>query len=160
MKNKILIGLAAALIIFAISVRFVFKNQFDEFKVSVQNYENKQLENFKQEKKKKISQLSNEDLSKLFNQYFDETKSIVEKDTIFSFMYLNGNVKYKTGRIEYLDCLQKKCVIDKQNEVTQIQIDKKEKELEKKFGNTFSVWYPKLKDEKTIATNGQNRLLL
>jgi len=150
MKNKILIGLAAALIIFAISVRFVFKNQFDEFKISVQNYENKQLENFKQEKEKKISQLSNEDLSKLFNQYFDETKSIVEKDTIFSFLYLNGNVKYKTGRIEYLDCLQKKCVIDKQNEATQLQIDKRKKQLEKKFGSTFSFWYPKLKDEKIL----------
>ncbi|EDM43998.1 hypothetical protein SCB49_10422 [unidentified eubacterium SCB49] len=42
MKNKILIGFAAALIIFAISVRFVFKNQFDDFKIKNVIYETRQ----------------------------------------------------------------------------------------------------------------------
>lgn len=155
MKNKVLIGIVVLLILLLISVRYIFKNQFDEFKISVQEYENEQLGKFEQEKEKKIVQFSEEGLSNLFNQYFDETKSIIEKDTAFSFLYLSGNVKYKIGQLEYLDCLHKKCVVEKQNEATQIQIDKREKELERKFGNTFTTWYPKLKDEKLLQKTNE-----
>src|SRR5690606_38515659 len=150
MKNKILIGIVAFLALLLVSVRFMFKNKFEEFKVSVQQYENEQLANFQQEKEKKIAQLSNESLAQLFNQYFEESKSIIEKDTTFSFLYLSESVKYKMGRLDYFDCLHQKCIVEKQNETVQKQITLKEKELEKKFGSTFTSWYPKLKDEKLL----------
>jgi hypothetical protein len=150
MKNKILIGIVAFLALLLVSVRFMFKNKFEEFKVSVQQYENEQLANFQQEKEKKIAQLSNESLAQLFNQYFEESKSIIEKDTTFSFLYLSESVKYKMGRLDYFDCLHQKCIVEKQNETAQKQITLKEKELEKKFGSTFTSWYPKLKDEKLL----------
>ncbi len=54
------------------------------------------------------------------------------------------------GRLDYFDCLHQKCIIEKQNEAAQKQITLKEKELEKKFGSTFTYWYPKLKDEKLL----------
>lgn len=150
MKNKILIGIVLFLALLLVSVRFMFKNKFEEFKVSVQQFENEQLANFQQEKEKKIAQLSNEGLVQLFNQYFEESKSIIEKDTTFSFLYLSESVKYKMGRLDYFDCLHQKCIVEKQNETALKQITLKEKELEKKFGNTFTSWYPKLKDEKVL----------
>lgn len=150
MKNKILIGIVALLALLVVSVRFMFNKKFEEFKVSVQQYENEQLANFQKEKEKKIAQLSNESLAQLFNQYFEESKSIIEKDTTFSFLYLSESVKYKIGRLDYFDCLHQKSIVEKQNETAQKQITLKEKELEKKFGNTFTSWYPKLKNEKLL----------
>lgn len=150
MKNKILIGIVVLLLLLLVSVRLIFKNKFEEFKVLVQNYEKEQLAYFNQEKEKKIAQLSNEGLAELFNEYFEESKSIIEKDTTFSFVYLSESVKYKMGRLDYFDCLHQKCIVEKQNEIIQKQIKLKEKELEKKFGSTFTYWYPKLKDEKLL----------
>lgn len=150
MKNKILIGIVALLALLVVSVRFMFNKKFEEFKVSVQQYENEQLANFQKEKEKTIAQLSNESLAQLFNQYFEESKSIIEKDTTFSFLYLSESVKYKIGRLDYFDCLHQKCIVERQNETAQKQITLKEKELEKKFGNTFTSWYPKLKNEKLL----------
>lgn len=150
MKNKILIGIVVLLALLLVSVRLIFKSKFEEFKVSVQNYENERLAYFQQEKEKKIAQLSSEGLSQLFNQHFEESKSIVEKDTTFSFLYLSESVKYRAGRLDYFDCLHQKCIVEKQNETAQKQITLKEKELEKKFGSTFTSWYPKLKDEKLL----------
>jgi hypothetical protein len=63
---------------------------------------------------------------------------------------LSESVKYKKGRLDYFDCLHQKCIVEKQNETTKKQITLKEKELEKKFGSTFTSWYPKLKDEKLL----------
>ena len=150
MKNKILIGIVALLALLVVSVRFMFNKKFEEFKVSVQQYENEQLANFQKEKEKKISQLSNDNLAQLFNEYFEENKSIIEKDTTFSFLYLSESVKYQMGRLDYFDCLYQKCIVEKQNEITKKQITLKEIELENKFGSTFTSWYPKLKDEKLL----------
>lgn len=157
MKNKILIGIVALLVLLVVSVRFMFNKKFEEFKVSVQQYENEQLTNFQKEKEKKIAQLSNESLAQLFNQYFEESKSIIEKDTTFSFLYLSESVKYKNGRLDYFDCLHQKCIVEKQNETAQKQITLKEKELEKKYGNTFTSWYLKLKDEKLLQKTSRIR---
>jgi len=156
MKNKILIGIVALLILLIISVRYIFINRLPEFEISIKNYETEQLEFFRMEKEKKITMISNEGISQLFNQFFEESKYIIEKDTTFSFLYLSKEVKYKTGQIEYLECLHKKCIIEKQNATAQIQINKKEKELEKKFGNTFTTWYPKLKDDKLLQKTNKN----
>jgi hypothetical protein len=150
MRNKILLGIAILLVLLVLSVRYIFKNQFAEFEVSIRKYESEQLEDFKREKEIKIAQLSNEGLEKFFNEYFEESKSIIEKDTTFSFLYLSESVKYKMGRLDYFDCLHQKCIVEKQNETTKKQITLKEKELEKKFGSTFTSWYPKLKDEKLL----------
>jgi len=150
MRNKILIGVAILLILLVISVRFVFKNRLSEFEVSIKKYETEQLEYFKIEKEKRIAQFSAEGLLEYFNQYFEESKYIYEKDTVFSFLYLSGSVKFKTGQFKYLDCLYEKCIVEKQNKTAQILIENKEKELEKKFGSTFTSWYPKLKDEKLL----------
>jgi len=150
MRNKILLGIAILLVLLVLSVGYIFKNQFAEFEVSIRKYESEQLEDFKREKEIKIAQLSNEGLEKFFNEYFEESKSIIEKDTTFSFLYLSESVKYKKGRLDYFDCLHQKCIVEKQNETTKKQITLKEKELEKKFGSTFTSWYPKLKDEKLL----------
>jgi hypothetical protein len=150
MRNKILLGIAILLVLLVLSVRYIFKNQFAEFEVSIRKYESEQLEDFKREKEIKIAQLSNEGLEKIFNEYFEESKSIIEKDTTFSFLYLSESVKYKMGRLDYFDCLHQKCIVEKENETTKKQITLKEKELEKKFGSTFTSWYPKLKDEKLL----------
>jgi hypothetical protein len=150
MRNKILLGIAVLLVLLVVSVRYTFKNQFAEFEVSIRKYESEQLEVFKREKEIKIAQLSNEGLAELFNDFFEESKSIIEMDTTFSFLYLSESVKYKMGRLDYFDCLHQKCIIEKQNETAQKQITLKEKELEKKFGSTFISWYPKLKDEKLL----------
>ncbi len=150
MRNKILIGVAILLILLVISVRFIFKNRLSEFEVSIKKYETEQFEYFKIEKEKRIAQFSAEGLLNYFNQYFEESKCIYEKDTVFSFLYLSGSVKFKTGQFKYLDCLYEKCIVEKQNATAQILIENKEKELEKKFGSTFTSWYPKLKDEKLL----------
>ena len=69
---------------------------------------------------------------------------------------MSGDVKYKTASLKYIDCLNNKCVIDEQNETAQRLIDGKEKELEKKYGETFSIWYPKLKDEKLLKKTNKS----
>lgn len=150
MRNKILLGIAVLLVLLVLSVRYIFKNQFAEFEVSIRKYESEQLGDFQQEKEKIVAQISNEGLEHFFSQYIDESKSFIEKDTTFSFLYLSESVKYKIGRLDYFDCLHQKCIVEKQNETAQKQITLKEKELEKKFGNTFTSWYPKLKDEKLL----------
>jgi len=150
MKNKILIGIVAMLVLLVVSVRFMFNKRFEDFKVSIQQSENEQLSNFQKEREKKIAQLLNDNLGQYFNQYFEEGKSIIDKDTTFSFLYLRKSVKYKIGRLDYFDCLHQKCIVEKQNETAQKQITLKEIELEEKFGNTFTSWYPRLKDEKLL----------
>ena len=128
MRNKILIGVAILLILLVISVRFIFKNRLAEFEVSIKKYETEKLEYFKIEKEKRIAQFTDEGLLDYFNQYFEESKYIYEKDTVFSFLYLNGSVKFKTGHFKYLDCLYEKCIVEKQNETAQILIENKEKD--------------------------------
>ena len=152
MKNKILIGVAILLILIVIWVRHEFKETFEVFKTSVSQYETEQLENFKKEKESRVASLSNGDkkIYQLFTEQFDESKAISEKDTSFSFLYLSGSVKYKVASLKYIDCLNSKCLIDQQNEENQKLITSKETELTKKFGETFSLWYPKLKDEKLL----------
>lgn len=150
MRNKLLLGIAVLLVLLVLSVRYIFKNQFAEFDISIRKYESEQLADFQQEKEKIVAQISNDGLEQLFNEYFEESKSIIEKDTTFSFLYLSESVKYKMGRLDYFDCLHQKCIVEKQNETAQKQITLKEKELEKKFGSTFTSWYPKLKDEKLL----------
>ncbi len=158
MKNKILITIAVLLIALVFCVRHFFKEKFEVFKTEIANYESSQLENFRKEKENRITALSNGDkkILQLFTEQFDESKSITESDTTFSFLYLSGDVKYKTASFKYIDCLNNKCVIDEQNETAQKLIDGKEKELEKKYRETFSIWYPKLKDEKLLKKTNKS----
>jgi hypothetical protein len=148
MNNKILIGSVALLGLLFLSAHLIFKYKFKEFKVAVENYENEQLEYFKSEKVKVINQLSRDGLLELFDEYFDESLLFIEKDTIFTFILFSEKVKYKIGQIDYFECLQKKCVLEKQNIGVRNQIKSKEVALENKFGPTYRKWHPKLKEEK------------
>lgn len=152
MKNKILIAIVVLLVALIVCVRYFFKEKFEVFKTEISNYEATQFENFRKEKENRIAALSNGDkkILQLFTKQFDENKSISERDTTFSFLYLSGDVKYKTPSLKYIDCLNSKCVIEEQNEKEQKIIDVKEKELEKRFRKTFSIWFPNLKDEKLL----------
>lgn len=158
MKNKILIAVALLLILLVILVRYEFKEKFEVFKTSISQYETAQLETFRKEKENRIASLSNGDkkVLQLFTEQFDESKAIIEQDTSFSFLYLSDKVKYKTASMKYIDCLNSKCVIDEQNEANQKLITNKETELEKKFGEIFSLWYPKLKDEKLLKKTNKS----
>lgn len=158
MKTKILIAIAALLIILVIVVRYLYSQKFGEFKKDIAKYESEQLDNFRKGKESRIAALSNGDkeIMQLFTEQFDENKSFSERDTSFSFLYLSGNVKYKIASLKYIDCLYNKCVIDEQNEVTQKLITLKEKQFEKKYGETFLLWYPKLKDEKLLLKTNKS----
>jgi hypothetical protein len=155
MRNKILLGISVLLVFLILSVRYIFQNQFAEFKVSIRKYESEQLVDFQQEKEKIVAQISNEGLEHFFNQYYDKSKSTIEKDTSFSLLYLSESVKFKMGRLDYFDCLHQKCIVEKQNEITKKQITLKEIELGNKFGSTFTYWYSKLKDEKLLQTTSR-----
>lgn len=150
MRNKILLGIAILLLIFVLSVRYIFKSQFAEFEVSIKKYKTEQLSNFQQDQEKRSVQFSNEGLEQLFSQYFDESQSITEKDTTFSFLYLSESLKFKSGRFEYFNCLYNKCIVEKKNLIELDLIKNKEYELEKKFGSTFTFWYPKLEDKGLV----------
>lgn len=152
MKNKILIVLAWLLITTVVIVRYKFKQKLEQFKTEIARYESNQLENFRNEKDNMISTLLSGDnrLYKLFTNQFDESKSISERDTTFSFLYLNETIKFKVASLQYLECLNSKCVIDEQNEVAQNLIDEKLEELQIEYGETFSLWYSTLKNEKLL----------
>lgn len=152
MKNKILLVIAAMLAIMIVGVRYLFVKKFDEFKKSIAKYESEQLVILQKELENRIATLSNgnKKIMHLFAEQYDECKSIIERDTSISFLYLSRSVKYKKVSLNYIECLHGKCVIDDRNETTQKLIAAKEWELEKKYGETFSMWYPKLKDNKML----------
>lgn len=158
MRNKVLLTIAVLLVIMVVAIRYLFSQKLDQFKKDVAKFESEQLENFRKEKQNRIALLSNDDKNILhrFTEQFDENKSIIESDTSFSFLYLSENIKYKTASFKYIDCLNNKCVIDEQNEATQKLISAKEKELKNKFGETFTFWFPKLKDEKLLMKTNKS----
>lgn len=158
MRNKILLGIAVLLILLVVVVRYEFKEKFKAFKTSISQYETTQLETFRKEKENRIASLSNGDkkILQLFTAQFDESKAITDQDTSFSFLYLSDEMKYKTASMKYIDCLNNKCIIDEQNEASQKLITAKENELEKKYGETFSIWFPKLKDEKLLKKTNKS----
>jgi hypothetical protein len=158
MKTKILLAIAALLIVMVIAVRYLYSQKFEEFKKNITKYESERLDNFIKEKENRIAALSNDDkeIMQLFTEQFDENKSFSERDTTFSFLYLSGNVKYKTASLKYIDCLNNKCLLDKRNEETQKLIATNEKQLEKQYGETFLFWYPKFKDEKLLLKTNKS----
>jgi hypothetical protein len=158
MKNKILIGIAVFLILLIIVVRYQFNQKFELFKTSISQYETAQLDIFRKEKEKRVASISNSDTKLLnyFTNQFDEGKAIIEQDTSFSFLYLSDKVHYKTASINYINCLNSKCIIDIQNESSQKLITAKVNELENKYGETFSIWFPRLKEEKLLKKLNQS----
>jgi hypothetical protein len=150
MRNKILIGIVVLLISCVIIVRYFYKQNFEDFKNSVSLYESEQLKKFIEEKEKKYAdlQFENPKIFQLFKAQFDEHKAMNQRDSTYSFLYLSGNVKFNSPSFQYFDCLQNKCIVDMQNDSTQQLIIIKEKELQRKFGEKFTLWYPKFKDDK------------
>jgi hypothetical protein len=149
-KNRILILLAGLLIIILVVVRYFFEKKLVLFKSSIANYEQTQLDNFTKEREKRVFAVSLGDttLCRLFTEQYDLKKAYTEKDTDFSFFYLSESVKYKIPLFEYLDCLGEKCAIDYQNLKNLQMIHKVESQLQNKFGESFSRWYPKFKETK------------
>lgn len=147
MRNNVLLGVALLLLIFVISVRYIYSQRIEVFKESLTTFESNQYKDFKIEKERRLNSLSNGDsrILELFNENFNESTALIERDTLFSFMYLSDNIKYKTVLANYFDCLIEKCAIDKENEIAQNSIDKKVKAFERKYEQTFNDWYPKLK---------------
>ena len=139
-------------------MKYEFKKKFEAFKTSISEYETTQLENFRKEKERRVASLSSSDkkILQIFTEQFDESKSISVRDTLLSFLYLSRSVKYKIVSLKYIDCLNNKCVIDDQNETIQNRVAEKEKQLERKYGETFSLWYPKLKDEKLLKKTNKS----
>ncbi len=150
MRNKILIGIVVLLISCVIIVRYFYNQNFEDFKKSVSLYESEQLKNFIKEKEKKFAdlQIENPKIFQLFKAQFDEHKALTQRDSTYSFLYLSGSAKYSSPSFQYFDCLQNKCIVDMQNDSTQQLIIIREKELQRKFGEIFTLWYPKFKDEK------------
>jgi hypothetical protein len=152
MRNKILLLIAVLLSLLVLSVRYIFKNQFAEFEISIRKHESVQLAEFQQEKEKLAAKISKEGLEQFFNQFFEQSKSFIDKDTSFSFLYLSSSLKFKSGRFEYFDCLYRKCILEKKNEIKLNEIKNKESDLEKEFGSIFTSWYPKLIDKVLVQT--------
>ncbi len=148
MKNKILLAIAIFLILFVMFVRYQFKEKFDIFKESILNYEKTQLVIFNIEKYKRIDSLLKKDkrIYELFTKQFDEAKAIITIDTSFSYLYLSKPLKVKAASLEYIDCLNTKCIIDKQNEINQKRIERIKTNLESKYGDAFTFWIKKFND--------------
>lgn len=152
--NIFLISLIVLLIATLIIVRFLFYKKVEDFTASINSYELSIHENFNKLKLKKIDSVSRIDkqIVELFKKQFDENKAIIEKDTSLSFLYLTKKISYKDLSPKYLDCLFDKCNVDKKNESILKEIESKEKNLKNRFGETFSLWYPKLNEQLVIRT--------
>jgi flagellar basal body-associated protein FliL len=152
--NILLISLIVLLIATLITVRFLFSKKIEYFTVNINSYEHSIHENFNKLKLQKIDSVSRVDkqIVELFRVQFDKNKAITEKDTFLAFLYLTKKISYKDFSPKYLDCLFDKCSIDKRNESILKEIESKEKNLKNRFGETFSLWYPKLKEQLVIKT--------
>ena len=152
--NIFLISLIVLLIATLIIVRFQFSKKVEDFTKSINSYELSIHENFNKLKLQKIDSVSRIDkqIVELFKKQFDENKAIIEKDTSLAYLYLTKKISYKDLSPKYLDCLFDKCNIDKKNEKILKEIESKEKNLKNRFGETFTLWYPKLKEQLVIRT--------
>jgi len=157
MRNKIFAGIAILLIALFFLVRHLYNRGFEEFKTSVASHESSELKKFNEAKQNKIDLLSKGDqkIYQLFANQFDDSKSVVERDTTFSFLYLSGTIKYQARQMGYINCLNNKCITDENNAANIAKISLKERVLENKFGETFLQWYPKLKEEKLAKKTKQ-----
>jgi hypothetical protein len=152
--NIFLISLIFLLIATLIIIRFQFSKKVEDFTKSINSYELSIHENFNKLKQQKIDSISRIDkqIVELFKGQFDENKAILEKDTSLAFLYLTKKISYKDYSSKYLDCLFDKCSLDKKNASILKEIESKEKNLKNRFGDTFSLWYPKLKEKLVIKT--------
>lgn len=152
MKNKILIGIAVLLATVVFIVRFNFKSGLESFKLSVSDFEKKQMESFTAEKIKRIDFLRNNDTAiyKLYSSQFNDTLSYDLKDTSFSYFYLSDIIKYRVQKFQYIECLYKKCIVDNKNEISKKLIEPKALALEKKYVESFSKWFNQLADKKLL----------
>lgn len=154
MRNKILLLIAAAIIGFVVFVRFSFKSKFEDFKLAVASIEKTGLQIVNSEKAKKLEFLKANDtaLYRLYATQFIDTMALSRKDTSFSFLYLSDKVSIKVAKIQYVECLYKKCIIDLKNEVALKSIEPKIISLQKRHVESFDEWYGKFKDEKLLKS--------
>lgn len=152
MKNKILLAVALLLIVLVVIARLIFNQKLEVFKTDLANYEAIQYQQFKLAKEQRLAEISRNEplLFQHFVDSLDEQSSVVERDTLYAYLYLKKRVKYKSHSILYLDCLYDKCSVEEKNAKTLKLINKKEVELQNKFKEAFDLWYPQLNAEKLI----------
>ena len=152
MKNKILLAVALLLIVLVVIARLIFNQKLEVFKTDLANYEAIQYQQFKLAKEQRLAEISRNEplLFQHFVDSLDEQSSVVERDTLYAYLYLKNRVKYKSHSILYLDCLYDKCSVEEKNAKTLKLINKKEVELQNKFMEAFDLWYPQLNAEKLI----------
>lgn len=154
-KNIILVIIAILLLAFLFTVRYFFYEKLVVFKKDIEFYKVQSGVQFNKLKDAKLKELNNGDpqVLKLYSENFNDSNSILEKDTTFTFLYLSETIKYKSPSVDYIECLSKKCTVDVENEKIQKLIENKEVQLKSKYGDLFTLWYPKLKDSKLIKRN-------
>jgi hypothetical protein len=152
MKNKLLITLAIILIIFLVYVRINFNKNFVLFKNDINKIENLQYNNFLVEKNKELNKLKNGNLElyHIFLKQFKDSNSIIIKDTSYSYFYLSKIINYNFFSSNYIECFISKCYVDLENLKINSVINSKINHLKSIYGETFSIWYPKFKDEKLL----------
>ncbi len=158
MKSKYLLGIPAFLLLSVIFARYQFNKKFDAFKASISRYEEKQSILFNQEKDKRTASLLKGDkiIYELFSKQFDENMAILNIDTAFSFLYLSKPLKMKVSSLKYIDCLNTKCIIDKQNEINQKLIERIKINLETKYGEIYTFWIKKIQDANHLKTKAKS----
>lgn len=150
LRNKILIGVVVVLAGLVFFVRFNFKSTLSDFKETLSSFEKDKLVAFQMEKNNKLNSIKDSSIRVLFAQQYNDSLALKRKDSTCRFMYLSETVSYNLPKTEYLECLYQKCSLDSKNDSCQKLIEPKISYLEKKYGETFTEWYSKLKKDKLL----------
>lgn len=116
MSNKLLIGIAIFLVAGLLVVRFTFKHGFVQFQAEIQDLERVSLIDCRQAYEDRMKLIANKKLVEQFNRVYEESKSIIQIDTTYSFLYLSDYVKYNKCLTSYFDCALNKASLDLQND--------------------------------------------
>lgn len=145
--NIILIAVAVVLIVIVLAVRSLFVSGLETFKADLTDFEAKGYANFLGMKDSMERSLYQNDtvVAERFASSFFPDKAIVEKDTHYTFLYLNEELSYRRYSFSYLDCLLRKCKQDAVNELEMRKVRVKESEFEKEYGKLFADSYTDLR---------------
>jgi len=147
LKNKILLSIVILITIFILIVRFVFNKNFEEFKEDILLYEQALLNDFEEKKNTKLNYLKS-NMPQVYQKFMDKFNngySKVMKDSSYHFLYLEESIQYNFISIKYLECLERVCVLEIENDKVAAKIKIKVKKFESEFGEYFLEWY---KDEQ------------
>ena len=118
LKNKILLSIVILITIFILIVRFVFNKNFEEFKEDILLYEQALLNDFEEKKNTKLNYLKS-NMPQVYQKFMDKFNngySKVMKDSSYHFLYLEESIQYNFISIKYLECLERVCVLEIEND--------------------------------------------